>query len=30
MMRLDADSDDRIDPDKEQLTYFEYPPFNRS
>lgn len=29
MMRLDADPTDLLDPDEEQLTYFEYPPFRR-
>ncbi|NEP19777.1 MAG: GNAT family N-acetyltransferase [Leptolyngbya sp. SIO4C1] len=29
MMRSDIDPDDLIDPDDEQLTYFEYPPLNR-
>ena len=29
MMRCDADPEDLIDPEDEQLTYFEYPPLNR-
>ena len=29
MMRVDADPDDLIDPEDEQLTYFEYPPLYR-
>lgn len=29
MMRLDPDLNDRIDPDEELLTYFEYPALNR-
>lgn len=29
MMQLERDPDNFIDPDDEQLTYFEYPPLNR-